>query len=115
MLGTAAVAAALMITPVMRAQATATAPAPAKKAATKAAPKALPTDAEIADASAKGLVWANKNSKKYHKPGTKMYGKTTKGEFMSEADAQKGGFVAAQEPGTTAKKAAKAAAAATTK
>jgi len=56
MLGTAAVAAALMITPVMRAQATATAPAPAKKAATKAAPKALPTDAEIADASAATIL-----------------------------------------------------------
>jgi len=110
MLSSAAVAAALMITtPVMRAQATATATAPAKKA-TKAAP---PTDAEISDASAKGMVWVNKNTKVYHKRGTAMYGKTKNGAFMSEADAEKAGYKAAQE--SKAKKAKAAAASATTK
>ena len=111
MLGSAAVFAALMIAPDLRAQATAAAPAKAAKAA----PKAAPTDAEISDATTKGMVWVNKNTKVYHKPGTAMYGKTKNGAFMSEADAEKGGFKAAQEPGTKAKKAAKTAASATTK
>lgn len=102
----AAMLAALTMTPDMRAQATATAPAKAPKAV-----KTAPTDAEIADAKTKGLVWANKNTKVYHKSDAALYGKTKNGAFMSEADAQKGGYKAAQEP--SAKKAAKKAAKAT--
>jgi hypothetical protein len=30
-------------------------------------PATMPTDAEIADAKAKGMVWANMNTKVYHK------------------------------------------------
>jgi hypothetical protein len=52
---------------------------------------ALPTDAQIADAKAKGMVWANSNSKVYHKDD-RYYGKTKNGEFMTEADAQKAGY-----------------------
>ena len=40
-------------------------PAPAPKAV-KAAPASAPTAAEIGDAKAKGLVWANLNTKVYH-------------------------------------------------
>lgn len=87
------------------------APAPAKdtakKAATKAPEKPAPTPAEISAAQAKGMVWANLNTKVYHKSGA-YYGKTKNGQFMTEADAQKGGFKAAQESGAKKKADAKA-------
>ncbi len=52
---------------------------------------AAPSDSEIADAKAKGLVWVNSSSKIYHKEG-KFYGKTKRGKFMSEDDAKKAGY-----------------------
>lgn len=72
-----------------------------KKASTapkeKPTAKPAPTAAEIADAQAKGMVWVNLGTKVYYKSG-KYYGKTKKGEFMTEADAQKAGYKAAAEP-----------------
>jgi hypothetical protein len=80
--------------------------APATKtAAPKAAATPAPTDAQIADAKAKGMVWVNTSTKKYHKDDA-MYGKTKHGQFMTEADAQKGGFVMAK-PSPIGKKSAK--------
>jgi len=65
------------------------------KKAVEAAP--APTERDIADAKAKGMVWVNTNTKVYHKEG-EFYGKTKKGKFMVEDDAKKAGFRAAQEP-----------------
>jgi len=87
----------------MSAQATATATA-TKAPKVKAAPAPPPSAADIADATTKGLVWVNLNTKVYHKPGVPTYGTTKNGKFMSEADAQKAGYKAAQEPKVKAPK-----------
>jgi len=42
-----------------------------------------------------GMVWVNTDSGVYHKPGTRWYGKTKQGKYMTEADAQKAGYRAA--------------------
>ncbi len=40
-------------------------------------------------------VWVNLNSGKYFQPGSPYYGHTQSGQYMTEADAQKQGYVAA--------------------
>ena len=45
----------------------------------------------------KGMVWVNLDSKVYHKEGSRWYGKTKSGKFMSEADAMKAGYTASKE------------------
>ena len=74
------------------------------KAVGKASTMAAPSEKEIADAKAKGLVWVNTNSKVYHKDG-QFYGKTKQGQFMTEADAQKAGYRAAKDSAVSKKKA----------
>lgn len=69
--------------------------APAKKV--KAAPAPAQTDAQIADAKAKGMVWVNLGTGVYHKDG-EFFGKTKSGKFMTEDDAKKAGHRAAKEP-----------------
>ena len=49
---------------------------------------AAPTDAQIADAKAKGMVWCNSSSKVYHTSTDKYFDKTKKGQFLTEADAK---------------------------
>ncbi len=71
---------------------------PAPKAA-KTPPAPAPSAADIASAKAKGLVWANLNTKVYHFSSDSTYGTTKNGKFMTEADAKAAGYRAAKAPG----------------
>jgi DNA uptake protein ComE-like DNA-binding protein len=44
----------------------------------------------------KGMVWVNTETKIYHKEGSRWYGKTKEGKWMTEADAVKDGNTAAK-------------------
>ena len=71
-----------------------------KKKAAEATP--APTDQQIADAKAKGMVWVNTSTKVYHQADSGFYGKTMHGKFMAEDEAKTAGYKAAKE--STAKK-----------
>jgi DNA uptake protein ComE-like DNA-binding protein len=73
------------------------APAPAAPAPSQAAPATTartppPAQASPAPAPGSGMVWVNTDSGVYHKEGTRYYGKTKNGKYMSEADAVKAGY-----------------------
>jgi hypothetical protein len=67
-------------------------PAPAKGTKAAAAANTAP-----AQGGGHGLVWVNTDSHVYHKEGSRFYGKTKKGKYVSEADAIKEGDKASKE------------------
>ncbi len=71
----------------------ATASSSTGKTGTRKAPAPVnnASDADIAAAKSSGKVWVNTESKVYHKGG-QWYGKTKKGQFMTEDDAKKAGY-----------------------
>ena len=55
------------------------------------APRDSPVTAQNAG-SATVTVWVNTNSGVYHCPGTRWYGKTKSGQFMTQREAQSKGY-----------------------
>jgi hypothetical protein len=80
-------------------------PTPAAAANSAATPAATPAakkhqapapQATQAPGGGNGQVWVNSETHVYHKEGSKWYGKTKQGKYMSEADATKEGDKAAK-------------------
>ena len=86
------VAAAPATTPAAASSSAATA------AATPAAKKHKAPEPQAAQApgGGNGQVWVNSETHVYHKEGSKWYGRTKNGKYMSEADATKEGDKAAK-------------------
>jgi hypothetical protein len=76
-------------------------PTPKKKAEREARPAATPTPAaRMADEAANppapggghGQVWVNPETGVYHRTGSRFYGTTRKGKYMTEQDAIQAGY-----------------------
>ena len=52
----------------------------------------IPTGFRLAQASESRQVWVNTASGIYHYPGSRWYGNTKQGKFMSEKDARARGY-----------------------
>src|SRR5271167_3392296 len=67
----------------------ASAPPAAPPAAAKNSPQTAKSAPQAQPSPGSGMVWVNLDSGVYHKEGTRYYGKTKNGKYMSEPDALK--------------------------
>jgi hypothetical protein len=98
---TSAPAASAKTTKAAAAPAAASTPAPAAPTASAAAPAAAPARAPKASSSmanttaapggGPGMVWVNTPTNVYHCTGSRYYGKTKEGKYMTEAQAKAAG------------------------
>jgi hypothetical protein len=70
-------------------------PAPATTTSSTKTETAATAAAAPAAGGGHGLVWVNTETHVYHKEGSRFYGKTKQGKYVSEADAIKEGDRAA--------------------
>jgi hypothetical protein len=71
-------------------------PAPASSTSENSTPVSpSPTAQQSSPAKGGGMVWVKTASGVYHKPGSRYYGKTKQGKYMTEADAKKASYHAA--------------------
>ena len=66
-------------------------PKPTASPAATTTTRSAETNATPAPGGGHGLVWVNTESHVYHKEGSRFYGKTKQGKYVSEADAIKEG------------------------
>jgi hypothetical protein len=66
-----------------------------KKYVRTSPPTPVVRETKAAPATTANEVWVNTRSGKYWKPGSRYYGKTKKGEFMSELEALDRGYAPA--------------------
>ena len=69
---------------------------PAKSPEAKSATEKSAPVKEAATPPKKGMVWVNTDSKIFHAAGSRWYGKTIEGKWMTEAEAVKAGYRAAK-------------------
>lgn len=80
------------------ASATATAQAPKASPAARQGSDSKPVPAAAAaPGGGPGMVWVNTETKVFHQPTDKWYGKTKKGKYMKESDAIAAGYHASKE------------------
>jgi hypothetical protein len=70
--------------------------APAEAATEGASPPPAASPERATSPTGRGEVWVNTRSGKYFRPGSRYYGKTREGDYMSEAQAQRSGYQAAR-------------------
>lgn len=72
-------------------------PTPAAPGAAAKPSRHIPgPQASQAPGGGNGQVWVNSETHVYHKEGSKWYGRTKHGKYLSEAEAQKEGYHAAK-------------------